>query len=338
MTSAPTLHPRHGVRMLAVAVIAPAVLALAAVIVLLRLAATGPARVATHWGYSGPPNGFGSPYTYPILMASISLVLIAVLGGGTVLFTHRGPLTRVIKLLAVTSTWVTVLLGVSLIASLVTQRTTAAVHQAASPGPWLLVGAVIGLALAAGGWFVLPKAVRVSAVDDSPAVPPVALTGSERASWHRTATASRRVTWLLIGLTLLVGVAELVVIYTSSGRAWPVAFVPILLMLIVLATLTWTVRIDGRGVLLRSAIGVPYFRIPLDNIVSASVVQVHAVAEYGGWGVRWNLAGRMGIILRSGEALQIHRAKGVDIVITIDDATTAAGLINALVQRGGGHA
>ena len=338
MTSAATLHPRHGVRMLAVAVIAPAVLALAAVIVLLRLAATGPARVATHWGYSGPADGFGSPYTYPILMGSISLVLIAVLGGGTVLFTHRGPLTRVIKLLAVTSTWVTVLLGVTLISSLITQRTTASVHQAASPGPWLLVGAVAGFALAAGGWFALPKAVRVSPAEDSAVVAPVSLTDSERASWHRTATASRRVTWLLIALTIIVGAAELLVIYTSSGRAWPVAFLPIVLMLIVLATLTWSVRVDARGVLLRSAIGVPYFKIPLENIVSASVVQVHAMTEYGGWGVRWNLAGRMGIILRSGEALQIHRAKGVDIVITIDDAITAAGLINALVQRGGGPA
>jgi hypothetical protein len=190
------------------------------------------------------------------------------------------------------------------------------------------------LALAAGGWFLLPKAVRASSADEAAAVAPVALAESERASWHRTATASRKVTWLLIGVAMVVGLAELLVIYVSSGRAWPVAFVPIILMLIVLATLTWTVRIDSRGVLMRSAIGLPLFSIPIDNIVSASVVEVHALAEYGGWGVRWNLAGRVGVILRSGEALQVRRRKGVDIVITIDDATTAAGLTNALVQRG----
>ena len=40
----------HGFRMLFVAVIAPLILAVAAVAVALSLAATGPQRIVTHWG------------------------------------------------------------------------------------------------------------------------------------------------------------------------------------------------------------------------------------------------------------------------------------------------
>jgi hypothetical protein len=107
----------------------------------------------------------------------------------------------------------------------------------------------------------------------------------------------------------------------------------VVVLVILLSNLAWTVRIDSRGVRIRSAMGFPSISIPLDNITSANVVDVNALSQYGGWGVRWNLGGRLGIILRSGEALEIHRRKGLVVVITIDDATTAAGLINGLIQR-----
>jgi hypothetical protein len=111
------------------------------------------------------------------------------------------------------------------------------------------------------------------------------------------------------------------------------SFIPVVVILLLLTNFTWTVRVDARGVRVRSVIGVPWVSIPLDQITSADVIEVQALAQYGGWGIRWALNGRIGVIVRSGEALEVHRAKGLDLVVTVDDAGTAAALLNALVTR-----
>jgi hypothetical protein len=91
--------------------------------------------------------------------------------------------------------------------------------------------------------------------------------------------------------------------------------------------------VDARGVHLRSTLGIPTIMVPLAKITSADVIQVQAIAQYGGFGFRWGFNGRFGVILRSGEALEIHRDKGLSVVVTVDDATTAAALINGLVRQ-----
>jgi hypothetical protein len=323
----------HGLRVLIVAVIVPALITIAAEIVLLSLAASGPARLATHWGFSDQPDGYGSAYTYPILMAAIALPLIALLGGGSVVLAHRAPMSPVMKIAAVASTWMSSFLGTLFIWGLLTQRTVAEVDTARSPGWEILAGVIVGLALATGGWFVLPKVVRRSADSEPAATPAVSLADGERASWQRTASASRGVLAVFIGLTLVIGATQLLVVEVSDGRAWWVSFVPVLLLLLVLTNFTWTVRVDARGVRLRSVVGVPVITIPIGNVIEATVVQVSPLAEFGGYGIRWNLNKRLGIILRSGEALEIRRRKGIDVVVTVDDATTAAALLNALVAR-----
>jgi hypothetical protein len=80
-------------------------------------------------------------------------------------------------------------------------------------------------------------------------------------------------------------------------------------------------------------IGLPTFRIPLAEIRSAAVTDVQPLSGYGGWGVRFGLNGRVGIILRAGEALEILRTKGHSLVVTVDDAISAAALVNALVEQ-----
>lgn len=323
----------HGFRLLAVAVLAPLVVAIGAVLATIELAATGPSRIATHWGFSGGPNGYGSPYTYPILIAAISVALIVLLGGSSVLAAHRAPLTRVLKLLAISPIWITVLLGVGLAGALLEQRTTASVTHAQNPTVALVLGAVAATILAAGAWFLLPKAEKSPNDAETVDVAPVVLADGERASWIRTASASRSILLVFVGVGVLLGAAEILVVTTTEGQFWWFSFIPVVVLIILLSNLTFTVRIDSRGVRIRSVIGFPSVWIPLENLESANVVDVQAFSQYGGWGVRWNLSGRLGIILRSGQALEIHRRKGLVVVITVDDATTAAALINGLVQR-----
>jgi hypothetical protein len=69
-------------------------------------------------------------------------------------------------------------------------------------------------------------------------------------------------------------------------------------------------------------------------VVDAGVAQVNGFAEFGGWGIRQR-PGALGIILRNGESLQVTRRNGRRLVITVDDAETAAALLMAFAKRAG---
>jgi hypothetical protein len=93
------------------------------------------------------------------------------------------------------------------------------------------------------------------------------------------------------------------------------------------------VRVDDQGLTVRSALGVPAFRVPLGEVETAEPAQIQAFAEFGGIGVRSVPGRRLGVVLRSGEALRVRRTDGREFVVTVDDAATAAALLTALVQR-----
>ncbi|UNO39474.1 DUF1648 domain-containing protein [Streptomyces sp. MST-110588] len=76
----------------------------------------------------------------------------------------------------------------------------------------------------------------------------------------------------------------------------------------------------------------PRIRFPLDRLVDATSRTVSPLADFGGWGYRVR-PGRSGVVLRSGEALVVRRADGGEFVVTVDDAATAAALLNALIDR-----
>ena len=63
------------------------------------------------------------------------------------------------------------------------------------------------------------------------------------------------------------------------------------------------------------------------------MVDVSPFAEFGGWGYRVGRGGRVGIVLRSGPALQVERTGGRSLVVTVDDAATGAALLNTLAAR-----
>jgi Protein of unknown function (DUF1648) len=321
-------HALYTARILVVALIAPLVLAAVIIVVGFSVAAHLPGRIPVHWDLSGQVNGYGSPYELPIAFVAVCVPLIALFGGIVVLWSHRGPLTILAKILAVTSLWVTLLVGATFVGALISP--SAASH----PAVLLVATVVIATAVAAAGWFVLPRGARGVAGSVRPVVAPLALTDGERASWIRTASASPAVFWTLVALgVLLTGVALFVTIATS-GRYWAICFLPLVLILASLSTFAWTVRVDARGLLVRAALGIPVFRIPLDQISSANVIDIRAASEYGGWGLRIAMNQRIGIIMRSGEALEVHRTKGLSLVVTVDDASTAAGLLNGLIKRG----
>ncbi len=75
----------------------------------------------------------------------------------------------------------------------------------------------------------------------------------------------------------------------------------------------------------------PRQRIAMDRIVTADAIDLRPM-EHGGWGYRGSvtLMGRAAIVVRGGEALDLRLTGGQRLTITVDDARTAAGLINDL--------
>jgi len=322
-------HAIHSVRILIVALVAPLLITLAALAVTFSIASTLPSSVAVHWN-AGVPDGFGSPYTFPILIAVICLPLDAIFGSIAVLSAHRAPVTVMTKILSIVGPFISVLLAVTLGGATILQ------HDAGSQAHVSLASLPIGfgaaVVLSVGAWFLLPKAVKVPRGDGTP-VAPVALGVDERASWIRAATAPAGLTWAVVAFMVIISAIVLFSVLARGSGVWWISFIPVVIFLFVLSNFAWTIRVDARGVRMRSALGLPTINVPLATIESAEVIQVQALAQYGGFGVRWGLNGRFGVILRSGEALEILRHNGRSVVVTVDDATSAAALINALVKR-----
>jgi hypothetical protein len=140
---------------------------------------------------------------------------------------------------------------------------------------------------------------------------------------------------IVLGIALvlmLIGTAAVVAI--GDPRAmWIMIGTTLLLIVAAAAGVAFRVRVSAEGLRVRSVLGWPTTRIRLESIEKAEVVTVSPFAEFGGWGWRIAVDGRRGIVLRTGQALQVVHGGGRVFVVTVDDAATAAGLLNALRER-----
>ena len=135
-------------------------------------------------------------------------------------------------------------------------------------------------------------------------------------------------TWpLYLGATMaLIGVALIIAINLPQG----LILVAESTIILILASIQVTV--DRSGLTVRyGPFAWPRTRISLDRISQATVIDV-ARGSHGGWGYRGSmrLMGKAALVLRSGEALQVDLRDGKRFVVTIDDATDAAGTLNDL--------
>ncbi|MFD8544215.1 DUF1648 domain-containing protein [Streptomyces sp. NPDC059649] len=95
------------------------------------------------------------------------------------------------------------------------------------------------------------------------------------------------------------------------------------------------VTVDRRGLtvaptLLSSRLHIR--RVPLDRITEAAGRPIAALREYGGWGYRLRPGGS-GLILRSGDGIVVTLTGGRTFAVTVDDAATAAALLNTYADR-----
>lgn len=320
-------------RVLAVGVLAPIAIAVVATLLMLSWLPELPDPIAVHWSGTGP-DGFGP--VMPMLLLPVGVVIAfsvfcAVFG---LPGSRTGGITWTQKFLVVTSVWLSALLGVGITGSVAVQRGLADAREAPEVGLWFLAGAAAGIVLAAGAWFLLPKAE--DAVSDGVDPAPLELHGTELVSWTNQARLGTPAI-VVVSVAMVAGiVASALATVTSDGRAWPSFAIIVGVALLGATTFWFRVAADRRGLTVRGMLGWPRKRIALDDIRSVQVVAVNPVAEFGGWGWRWTVGGRSGIVLRVGEGIEVTQANGRRFVVTVDDAGTGAAVLAGLLARQAG--
>lgn len=313
-------------RLVLVAVLVPFAFAVAGSAIQLAWLPSLPAEVITHWGLDGP-DGWSPTWTVPLLLAVIAVVFpvgFSLLLWRTV--RPAGP-SWAQKLIAAASLFVVVMLSIISTGSLYIQLPSTRSDDIA---PVVFLGVGVSAVLAVAAWFVMPRAVNARSATDAPPRPVVVAPG-ERVAWVGRARIST--TMLTVLIALLIPITGLVVYVAVASGIWWVLIVPVIIGVSILGTASWRVRVDEAGLTVRGAMGWPQFIIPAADVASATVAHVEALGEFGGWGVRFAPDGRTGVITRAGEALDVKRRSGRTLVVTVDDAGTAAGLLTTLSAR-----
>jgi hypothetical protein len=328
MTAAYT--PAQRIRIALIGGVLPLVIAAVGAWVLLGIDDL-PVTIATHWNAAGTPDGFGTVSGTVILLSVVIAVLALLSTTITVLLRASAGSSYLPRVLVATSVWLSVFLVVGIGGIIWQQGGLVDAALAPAPSLALLVAFAIALPVAILAWIATPLPARL----ERPAAvsPFLELAPDERVLWVRSATpASTFAVVSMLGMVLVVGSA-IVAAVVGGLPVFPLLIAPLVLVVLVLTTLFWRVRIDAAGFVARSALGLPSFAYPISDIAEARAVQLVPLREFGGWGIRVGTQGRLGVVLRAGEALEIERVDGRVFVITVDDASTAAGLVNGLVRR-----
>lgn len=319
-------------RILVVAIVLPVLIAATGVLLALAWLPDVPSHVALQWAPTGEVTTTGPSFLYPLLLGGLGLLIPLAFGGSLASTARRRGLTRSLRMAAGASLALTITITGGLTWSFWAQRGLP--DAAAAPAPLfpLLISAVIGVAVSAViVLLVLPSAPDT--VEESVPVAPMALAGGQKAAWFRTVVAPPAFFVLVSGGIVLATVITGTLIVASGGKAWMLALVPTLLVVLLATTSGYRVRVDEAGVSVRSLAGFPRFSVPISDIRGAAVTDVAPMADFGGWGFRTGTGGRFGVVVRAGEALEVERASGRRFVVTVDDAGTAASLLVALAER-----
>jgi len=282
-----------------------------------------PKPVASHWGLHGV-NGTSSLAALLGGWLVIGTLLTALLGG-IALFGGQPAFTR--RMAAAASTGLAAFLSGMLVVTAWIQLDVTNAYLARD-FPLGAIGVVVLLSLLLGaGAAALMPTDPVSA--DPQPVPADAsrtpLRADERVIWTATVRISG------IDEVTAVATALVVVGVVLSGQPAFLGFLLIPVQFIVFGR--WRVTVDRTGLWARSLLGAPRTGVALDQVVRADVVPLHPLREFGGWGIRSDLKGRHGLVLRAGDAIAVQRAGGGVFVATVDGADDAVALLSGLADR-----
>lgn len=298
----------------------------AAAVLLTTLLWTGelPDRVAVHWALDGTADG-----TAPLWLATlVSLLLVGTFGVVLPLLGRRGVTGAAARTLHATAVGGTV--------------GAAGLHLS-------MLSASYGVSVARGAQ--LDEALRLYAT-----LPGEALLLTSAAAVVAGLAASRLPVDDLAGPEVLDPVEVDVepgeaVVWTGRAAGGPALHLPALattlatlwfvllqepfaattmgvVTLVVVSVLRVRVTVGPAGVVAR--LGVYRRRVDLADVRGVTAEHVEPMA-FGGWGMR-RLPGVRALVVRRGPGLRIEVADGPDLVVTVDDARTVAGVLLAHLQ------
>ncbi|MHA7958240.1 hypothetical protein ACX9I7_10850 [Streptomyces sp. L500] len=286
-----------------------------------------PDPMATHIGPGDKADGFDDPGAF--LGVSLSVFL-----GLGVLFAFLTWLTRSApgqqRAVAAAGGGMAVALGWIVVAIVRANAEVGAGGDAASvtlPGRLAAVGFAAALVYGVLGWLAAGRGeTPAPATGPAPAeAARLPLAESESAGWTRVVGSRAQVGG---GAIMLVSA-----VLVGFVAGWPAALicaafgVPLVLLCRV------RVSADRRGITVTpAALPWPRLNVPLERIEEAGHRSVDALRDLGGWGYRAH-PGISGIVLRSGDAISARLTNGSEFVVTVDDAATAAALLNTLADR-----
>lgn len=199
-------------------------------------------------------------------------------------------------------------------------------------GVGLAIGFGTGIVLGVLAWLFAPSPTAVP--PSGRAAPPLELRDGERAVWLGRIHLATPGIVAIVAVVVFSLVATVLAALVTDGSLGMLLLVPVVLLVVLFLTSFWTVRADDDGLTVRSAaVGWPRFHVPPQQIESARTTDVNVIGEFGGWGIRLGRGRRLGVIMRSGEALEVQNRDGGALVVTVDDAAAAASVLSAVAER-----
>ncbi|MEV7176017.1 DUF1648 domain-containing protein [Kitasatospora sp. NPDC093679] len=319
----PRLSPRPSRAAVAVTVLPTAAAAAAVLLVYAALRPRLPDPLAVHF------SGDGADGTLPgWRFLAASLGLIALIGGALGRLALADTLPARARRALTAGTWA----AAALLGTLCCLVPAANAHAgraadarlpgtvAALCGGAAVLAAAVGLLLS--GAVVRPAPAAAAA---PPAPAPVELAAGETASWSRTVGSPLLGT---LGPALL-GLAAVLLLAGAGAGALPAALIG------ALTTAAGRVRVtvDRNGLTVRlPLLRRPRVQLPLERIAAADRREVRWTGVFGDEGYRSG-PGRSGLVLRPGEAVAVRLTDGREFTVSVPDAGTAVGLLDALVRR-----
>jgi hypothetical protein len=295
-----------------------------------------PAEIPRHYGADGRPTALWPLWTSVGFVAAVTLLVGGGCAAAAVLL--RMPLAMR-RGLAWTVTWVVTLLGglkagilldlldstEPLASGSISRMTTVA----------LLAGMVVGVPVAA----LAREEPHGRAADGPPPSDLPRLPATQEPRWRSEPLTSRALVVVLAAVGALLLVPAVLVGLLGDGLWLAVLAVAALAPVLVFARVQ--VSIDDDGLHVRG-LGIRFVHVAIAEVARADVTDhLDPFWEFGGWGLRVDVHGRTGVVSRAGEALRVVRGDGTEVLLTVDDAATAAAALLTLADqhhaRTGGH-
>jgi Protein of unknown function (DUF1648) len=280
-----------------------------------------PEPLATHWSLFGDPNGAMPRITAVALHAGFAL--LAAIGAFVV--TRPGDHPRGIATGVGVATFVGSLFAAIAIAVVIANYGAVTWRDAHQNALALLVApgvACVATAIASRA----ARSLEPAAPQIAP-LPTVGLGATERATWVGSARNRG------FGIGGIAALALAAVAYLLGNTPTAISLAVAGIIMVPFGELH--ARVDDRGLAIGfGPIAWPRIRVPLADIRSARQLDINPMKN-GGWGYRGSLTvfGKAAAIVRGGDGLELQLDGNRTLLVSTDDAATAAGLLNDLVRR-----